>query len=75
MKLAEIVAQFFKTVDEVWGAIPGYVKVFLYSTLSSIAGLYFTGALTAETVLAIVLANLGLYSLPKGAGVVSKKLN
>lgn len=73
--IAEKIAQFFKTIEEVWDAVPGYVKVFLYSTLSSIAGLYFTDGLSVETVLAIVLANLGLYSLPKGAGVVSKRLS
>lgn len=73
--IAEKIAQFFKTIEEVWEAIPGYVKVFLYSTLSSVAGLYFTNSLSGETVLAIVLANLGLYSLPKGAGVVSKRLS
>lgn len=73
--IAEKIAQFFKTIEEAWDAVPGYVKVFLYSTLSSIAGLYFTDSLSGETVLAIVLANLGLYSLPKGAGVVSKRLS
>lgn len=72
--IAEKIAQFFTTVEEVWDAVPGYAKVFLYSTLSSVAGLYFTDGLSGETVLAIVLANLGLYSLPKGAGVVSKSL-
>lgn len=72
--IAEKIAQFFTTVEEVWDAVPGYLKVFLYSTLSSVAGLYLTDTLTYDSVVAIVLANLGLYSLPKGANIVSKKL-
>lgn len=72
--IAQKIAQLFATIEEVWDAVPGYFKVFIYSTVSSVAGLYFTEALSVEAVVAILLANLGLYSIPKGANTMSKKL-
>lgn len=75
MTLAERIANFFKNVHDIWEAVPGYVKVFLYSTLSSVLGLYLTDNLEMNTVVMIVAANLGLYSVPKGADTISKQLN
>lgn len=75
MKLSERIAQFFQSASEAWEAVPGYVKVFMYSTISSIAGLHQTGNLSVGAVLWIVGANLGLYSVSRGTDAVSKKLN
>ena len=75
MSISNLVARFFCEIEKTWNAVPDYVKVFLFSTSSSIAGLYFTNVLTWESVLAILLVNLGLYSIPRGAEVVNKKLS
>lgn len=74
MTLAERIANFFMVVHETWEAVPSYVKVFLYSTVSSTVGLYLTDSLTVDSVIVIVVSNLGLYSLPKGANIISKNL-
>ena len=75
MKFSERIAQFFQSASEAWEAVPSYVKVFLYSTISSIVGLHQTGNLSVGSVLWIVGANLGLYSVSRGTDAVSKKLN
>lgn len=59
------VKAFFDSVEGVWSAIPGYVKVFLYSTTSSVVGLYATDALDPKSVILIVFVNLGLYQAPR----------
>ena len=66
--MADNIKKFFTEFESCWEAIPGYVKVFLYSSFSSVAGLYFAHALTFNGVLAIVLTNLGIYQLPRSVG-------
>ena len=64
--MADKIRQFFTGAQEIFDAFPGYVKVFLYATISSVAGLYFTNTLSFDGVLMIVLINLGLYGGQKG---------
>ena len=71
--MAEKVKAFFTEIEKIWEAIPGYVKVFLYSTISAIVGLYFAQQLSYDAVLAIVLTNLGLYGVPRIANRQVKK--
>lgn len=59
------VKSLFNEIEKVWSAIPGYAKVFLYSTTSSIIGLYATDALDPKSVILIVFVNLGLYQAPR----------
>lgn len=74
MTPAQRVLQFFKTIEEVWDAIPGYVKVFLYASVSSIFGLWVAGGLDWKEVAIIVFSNLGLYQLPRTIGEGTKKM-
>jgi hypothetical protein len=55
----------FEKLEEIWAAVPSYVKVFIYSSTSSIAGLYLADALETKAVVLIVLTNLGLYTVPR----------
>ena len=56
----------FDTVSAVWDLIPGYFKVFLYSTTSALVGLYLTDKqIDTKVIVAIVATNLGIYSVPK----------
>lgn len=72
--MADKIKAFFDEIEKVWEAIPGYVKVFLYSTVSAIVGLYFARELSLEPVLAIVLTNLGLYGVPRIANRQVRKI-
>ena len=72
--MAEKVAVFFKGVEDVWNAIPNWVKAFIYPLVSGIAALYFTDQLTFDTLLALVLANLGFNAVVKAPGAISRKL-
>ena len=56
----------FDTISAVWDLIPGYAKVFLYSTTSALVGLYLADKqINAKVIIAIVATNLGIYSVPK----------
>jgi len=74
LKLANKIKAFFDEIEKVWEAIPGYVKVFLYSTVSAIVGLYFSHQLSYDAVFAIVLTNLGLYGVPRIANRQVRKI-
>jgi len=63
--IAKKVEAFFQTVENMWAVIPGYAKVFVYSTISSVVGLAVAGELDWQVVLLIVLANLGIYKGPR----------
>lgn len=73
--MAEAIQHFFRQAEEIWGAFPGYFKVFIYSTASSAAGLYFTGELSINAVVAIVLINLGIYQVPRTVNQEVKRLS
>lgn len=63
--MAEKIRKLFAQLEEIWAAIPGYVKVFIYSTASSVIGLYAVDALDPKAILLIVATNLGLYQIPR----------
>lgn len=65
---------FFVGVEEAWGAVPSYVKVFLYSTTSAAFGLWIAGTLDWRSVAIIVASNLGLYSAPRVFAETTRKL-
>ncbi len=65
---------FFKGVEEAWSAVPGYVKVFLYSTISTTFGLWVMGTLEWREVVIIVVSNLGLYGGPRVIADTTRKL-
>ena len=69
------ITKFFKAWEEAWSAIPGYVKVFIYATSSSIVGVYAsTGMLDTKTIIFIVLANLGIYQGTRSGASQIKKI-
>lgn len=72
--LANKVKSFFNEVEAVWAAVPGYVKVFLYSAISSGFGLWVLGQLDLNTVIVIVASNLGLYQVPRTISKQTKKV-
>ena len=72
--MAKLIQQFFAEIEAVWEAVPGYVKVFLYSTLSSTFGLWVAGQLDWKAVVIVVATNLGLYQLPRVAGEQVKRM-
>lgn len=72
--MAKKIEQFFAEIEAVWEAIPGYVKVFLYSTISTVFGLWVAGQLDAKSVIIVVATNLGIYQLPRVVGTQTKKL-
>lgn len=74
MTLAQRIKAFFDGVEEVWAVIPSPVKVFMYSTSSSIVGLWAVGKLDPKDVAFIVLANLGIYQVPRTVGTQVKKM-
>lgn len=65
MSLSNKVDQFFKEVEAVWAVIPSWIKVFFYSTTSSVVGLWVANALDPKSVALIVLTNLGIYQAPR----------
>lgn len=72
--MAKKVAQFFAELESIWGAVPGYLKVFLYATASSVFGLWVAGQLDWRAVAIVVATNLGLYQVPRTLGTGVKKL-
>jgi uncharacterized membrane protein YfcA len=74
MNIADKVKSFFKTMEAVWEAVPGYVKVFIYSVASSAIGLWIAGQLDWKAVVIILFTNLGLYTGPKAVSGVNKML-
>ena len=74
--MADTIKAFFDEWERVWDSIPGYVKVFIYSTISSVIGLYASGVpVEVKSVVLIVLTNMGLYSgVRTGAGQIRKML-
>ena len=74
MNIAEKVKAFFLTLEAIWEAVPGYVKVFIYSIFSSAIGLWIAGQLDWKAVVIILFTNLGLYTGPKAVSKVNKML-
>lgn len=74
MTLAQRVEVFFKGVEDLWEVVPSQIKVFLYSTSSSIVGLWAVGELDPKAVALIVLANMGIYQVPRTVGTQVKKI-
>jgi len=58
----------------VWAAVPTYIKIFLYSSSSSVLGLWAVGALDLKAVAFIVAANLGIYQVPRTIGTEARKI-
>lgn len=74
MTPAQRVLQFFMTIEEIWDAIPGYVKVFLYSLSTMIFMSWVTGDLTVREIIIAVAFNLGIYQVPRTVGEGTKKM-
>lgn len=72
--MAEKIQAFFTEAEAIWAAFPGYFKVFLYSVTSSLVGLYFSRTLSFDAVLAVVVTNLGLYTVPRAVSTQVKKM-
>lgn len=72
--MAEKIQAFFTEWEKIWAAIPGYAKVFIYSVTSSLIGLYFSHTLSFDAVLAVVVTNLGLYTVPRAVNTQVQKL-
>lgn len=72
--MAKKIELFFKEIENIWGAVPGYVKVFLYASISSIFGLWVAGQLDWRAVVIVVATNLGLYQVPRVIGTETRKL-
>lgn len=76
MTLVKKIELFFRTIEEIWDIIPGYVKVFAYSTISSTFGLWVIGQLDIKAVVIIVATNLGIYQAPRvGGNQIMKLIN
>lgn len=71
---ADKIANFFIEFEGAWDAIPGYIKVFIYSCASSMFGLWVLGELTWQAVVVIVATNIGIYQGPRMAGKQVKKI-
>lgn len=63
--MADKIRNFFNSIERSWDAIPSYVKVFFYSSVSSIFGLWIADLLSVQAVAIIVMTNLGLYQVPR----------
>lgn len=63
--MAGKIKAFFAELESIWGAVPGYVKVFLYASISSIFGLWVAGQLDWRAVAIVVATNLGIYQVPR----------
>lgn len=72
--MAEKIQAFFTEWEKIWEAIPGYFKVFIYSVVSSVIGLYFSHTLSFDAVLAVLVTNLGLYTVPRAVNTQVQKL-
>jgi len=68
------IEMFFTEIESIWGAIPGYLKVFLYATISSVFGLWVAGQLDWRAVAIVVATNLGIYQVPRIIGTETRKL-
>lgn len=66
------IRDFFATIELMWDAVPSYIKVFFYSTISSTFGLYVIGELSWMAVAIIVMTNLGLYSGQRGISALAQ---
>lgn len=73
-KISDKVKDFFLEIELIWAVIPGYIKVFLYSVISSVVALYYVDQLTWQAVVGIVLVNLGLYQGPRALSAGVQKL-
>lgn len=73
-KLIKKVELFFQLLEELWSVIPGYVKVFIYSTFSSGFGLWVAGQLDMRAVVIIVATNLGIYQAPRSINRTLKSI-
>jgi len=72
--MAKKIEMFFTEIESIWGAIPGYLKVFLYATISSVFGLWVAGQLDWRAVAIVVATNLGIYQVPRIIGTETRKL-
>lgn len=73
--IVERIKAFFALIEQIWGVIPAYVKVFVYSVSSSTFGLWVAGELNWMAVAIIVATNLGIHQAPRIANTQVKKLN
>lgn len=71
--MAKKVARFFSEIEAIWSVIPGYAKVFLYSTISSTFGLWVAGQLDFRAIAIVVATNLGIYQVPRSINRVIQK--
>lgn len=74
MTLADKIRFFFKTIEDAWDAVPGYVKVFIYATATVVATEWINGSFDIRTIFIAVLINLGLYQGPRSLGTGIKTL-
>lgn len=74
MTIAERVVAFFDSVEEIWAAIPGYVKVFFYATASSVVGMLIANNFDWRAVLIIVATNLGIYQAPRIINTTTRRI-
>lgn len=73
--MAERIKQFFYNWEQVWDAIPDYVKIFVYSTSSVLIGMYIVDAkIDFKTIVTIVATNIGLYQIPREGTKQIKKM-
>jgi len=59
------IRNFFDVIEASWDEVPSYIKVFIYSTVSSTFGLWVANELSFNAVAIIVMTNLGLYAGPR----------
>ena len=58
--MAKKIEQFFKSCEEIWGVIPGYVKAFIYAFLTAVITSQINdGMVDWKTVLTAVAVNVG----------------
>lgn len=73
MTLDQRIKAVFDTIERSWDAVPGPVKVFIYSTSSMIASGWVNGNLDGRFVVTAILINIGLYQVPRTTGTAIKK--
>lgn len=72
--IAQKIENFFQSIEEIWAAIPAYVKVFVYSSVSATFGLWVAGNLDWREVIIIVATNIGIYQVPRSTANITRKL-
>jgi len=73
--MAKKIEQFFKSCEEIWGVIPGYVKVVIYAFLTAVITSFINdGAIDWRTALIAVAVNVGIYQGPRIIGTETRKL-